>query len=197
MGRNRKDLSTTSKVAGQLSFAALAKSLPLAVVEEEIARAGRKEERIRKLPARLMVYYTLALCLFAQTGVEEVLRWVIEEARALFGHDEVLASSSGGISSARSRLGSAVMKALYRRVVAPVAVAGTKGAWHQGLRVVALDGSTLDLQDTRENAAHYGYAPTKRGECAWPKLRFVALAEWYRAIGFEVTSRQWMGQKKL
>ena len=59
MGRNRKDLNATSKVAGQLSFATLARSLPRDVVDEEIARDGRKQKRTRMLPACLMVYYTL------------------------------------------------------------------------------------------------------------------------------------------
>jgi hypothetical protein len=177
MGRTRKDLSTTSKVARQLSFAALTKSLPRTTVEEELVRHERKEKRSRKLPAHLMVYYTLAMCLHSQVGLEEVLRWVLEEARGLFGLGEVEVASKGAISSARERLGSEVMEALYRRVAGPVARASTKGAWYQGLRVVALDGSTLDLQDTAQNAAHYGYAPTSRGECAYPKLRFVALVE--------------------
>jgi hypothetical protein len=177
MGRNRKDLSTTSKVVRQLSFAALSKSLPRATVEQELARHSRKEKRTSKLPAHLMVYYTLAMCLHSQVGLEEVLRWVLEEARGLFGLGEVKVATKGAISLARQRLGSGVMEALYGRVAVPVAQAHTKGAWHEALRVVALDGSTLDLQDTGENAAHYGYAKGKRGESAFPKLRFVALVE--------------------
>jgi len=177
MGRNRKDLNATSQVAGQLSFATLAKSLPRDVVDEEIDKASRKQKRTRLLPAYLMVYYTLAMCVYSQIGVEEVLRWVLAEALRFFGPLEVRVATSGGISQARNRLGSAVLEALYRRVVAPLAQARTKGAWHQGLRLVALDGSTLDLQDTKENAAHYGYAGASRGECAFPKLRFAALVE--------------------
>ena len=177
MGRNRKDLNATSKVAGQLSFATLAKSLPRNVVDEEIDKAGRRQKRTRMLPAHLMVYYTLAMCVYSQIGVGEVLRWVLAEALRLFGPMEVEVASSGGISQARARLGSAVLEALYRRVVAPLAQARTKGAWHQGLRLVALDGSTLDLQDTRENAAHYGHPGASRGESAFPKLRFAALVE--------------------
>jgi len=177
MGRNRKDLSTTSKVAGMLSFGALAKALPRAVVDEEVAKASRKEKRIRALPAYLVVYYTLAMSLYSQIGVEEVLRWLLEQARTLFGLEKVLVATRGAISSARKRLGSEVVEALYRRMVAPLAGKTTKGAWHEELRLVALDGSTLDLQDTKANAKHYGYANGRRGQSAFPKLRFVALVE--------------------
>jgi hypothetical protein len=124
-----------------------------------------------------MVYYVMAMCIHSQIGVVEVLRWILEEARGLFGHGELAVSTSGAISSARARLGSGVLEALYRRIVAPVALKRTRGAWHGELRVVALDGSTLELQDTPENARHYGYAAGGRGECAFPKLRFVALVE--------------------
>jgi hypothetical protein len=112
MGRNRRDISTTSKVAGSLSFAAVGKVVNMAVVEEEIEKAGRKEQRIRALPARVVVYYTIAMCIYWHTGVEEVLRRVLEEARRLFGAEEVGVATSGAISSARKRLGSAVLEAL-------------------------------------------------------------------------------------
>jgi hypothetical protein len=62
-------------------------------------------------------------------------------------------------------------------VARPLARPRTKGAWHQNLRLVALDGSTLELQDTPENAAHYGHANSRRGQSAYPKLRFAALVE--------------------
>jgi len=203
MGRNRKDLSTTSKVVRQLSFAALAKSVPRASVEEELDRHSRKEKRSRKLPAHLMVYYTLAMCLHSQVGMEEVLRWMLEEARGLFEPGEVEVATKGAISSARERLGSEVLEALYRRLAGPVAQARTKGAWYQELRVVALDGSTLDLQDTKENAAHYGYAPASRGESAFPKLRFVSLVEvgthvlFGARMGAYATSEQALGAEVI
>jgi hypothetical protein len=170
-------MGTTSKVAGQLSFVALARTLPRGLVEEELTKAGRMHKRDRQLPAQLMVYYTLAMCVYSQVGVEEVLRWVLEQARQLLGPQQVKVATSGGISSARKRLGSEVLEALYRRVARPLAQPRTKGAWHQNLRLVAIDGSTLELQDTPEIAGHYGYANSRRGQSAFPKLRFAALVE--------------------
>jgi len=177
MGRNRKDISATSKVAGSLSFAAIGTAVPRKAVEEEIAKAGRKERRVRALPASVVVYYTMAMCIYWHTGVEEVLRWVLEEARKLFGAEEVKVASSGAISSARKRLGGGVLEALYRRLAQPLARKETAGAWHRGLLPVALDGSTLDLQDTAANAGRFGRPGASRGEAAFPQLRFVTLVE--------------------
>jgi hypothetical protein len=68
---------------------------------------------------------------------------------------------------------------------------------------VALDGSTLDLQDTEANAAHYGYAKGRRGESAFPKLRFVALVEvgthvlFAARMGPYATSEQALGAEAI
>jgi hypothetical protein len=42
---------------------------------------------------------------------------------------------------------------------------------------VSLDGSSLDVADTAENGASFGYPGASRGESAFPQLRFVALVE--------------------
>ena len=42
---------------------------------------------------------------------------------------------------------------------------------------MSLDGSSLDVADTAENGACFGYPGAGRGESAFPQLRFVALAE--------------------
>jgi hypothetical protein len=152
MGRTRKDLSTTSKVSGRLTFGALAKTLPRKLVDGHVERAGSKEQRVRALPAYLTVYYTLAMCVHSRIGVVEVLRWVLEQARTMYRLEAVEVATSGAISSARKRPGGRALEGLYREVVVPLAVKATRGAWYRGLRLMALDGSTLDLQDTRENA---------------------------------------------
>ena len=42
---------------------------------------------------------------------------------------------------------------------------------------MAIDGSTLDMPDEAPNAERYGYPPAARGASAFPRLRFVAMAE--------------------
>jgi hypothetical protein len=117
------------------------------------------------------------MCLYAEVGVEQVLAVGVGGGRNLFGAEGLKIATKGAISSARARVGSEVLESLYRRVVGPLAGKAGRWGWHQGLRLVALDGSTLDLQDTQANAKHYGYANGGRGECAFPKLRFVSLVE--------------------
>ncbi|WSQ16088.1 transposase domain-containing protein [Streptomyces zaomyceticus] len=47
------------------------------LVDAAVAKHGRVEQRRRLLPARLVVYFVLALCLFARESYEEVMRMLI------------------------------------------------------------------------------------------------------------------------
>jgi hypothetical protein len=43
-------------------------TFPPKLVDRVIAKTGRGEQRQRLLPARVVVYHTLAMCLFAHVG---------------------------------------------------------------------------------------------------------------------------------
>ena len=51
------------------------------------------------------------------------------------------------------------------------------GSHFKDLLLVAMDGSTLALQDTPENSAQFGRSSNQNGESAWPLARFVGLVE--------------------
>lgn len=49
------------------------------------------------------------------------------------------------------------MRCLAERVLRPLAAEGAPGVWHRGLRVMALDGSCMDVADVAANTAFFGY----------------------------------------
>src|ERR1700737_3944621 len=53
----------------------------------------------------------------------------------------------------------------------------TQGAWYGELRLVSLDGSTLDVADEQANDEAFGRPGASRGESAYPQIRFVSLVE--------------------
>lgn len=75
------------------------------------------------------------------------------------------------------RLGVEPLRLLWERTAGPLAEPGAQGAFHRGLRLVALDGSTLDLPDTAANRSHFGKPGASRGESAFPQVRLVGLLE--------------------
>lgn len=148
-------------------------------VDEVIAHAGRREARVRLLPARVVVYLVLALCLFTADGYDEVIRKLTNGLRGLrIWREEWKVPSASAISQARTRLGHQVMADLFDRVCVPIAGRATVGAWYQQWRVMAIDGTVIDVQDTDDNAAQFG-RPGAAGAHpgAFPQVRIVTLVE--------------------
>jgi hypothetical protein len=63
---------------------------------------------------------------------------------------------------------------------------GQIGSWH-GYRVNLFDGSTLQLQASRELTEHYGVATNQHGSSHWPLLRLVAGFDLYSGAVHGVT----------
>jgi hypothetical protein len=143
-----------------------------------LQQTKRESVRERDLPAHVVIYYVIALALYMQSSYREVLRCLMEGLHWLA--DPSLAprvAGKSGISQARTRLGAAPLRKLYDTVARPVAGEKTRGAWYRRWRLMSLDGSTLDVADTKENAETYGRPSNQRGDCAYPKIRFVTLLE--------------------
>ena len=78
--------------------------------------------------------------------------------------------------------GAAPLRLLFEKAAGPLAGPGSPGAFWRGLRLVSLDGTTLDVQDTAPNWAHFGGPSTKEPWVrsyagAFPQVRLLALAE--------------------
>jgi hypothetical protein len=126
----------------------------------------------------VVVYYVIALALYMQVSYQEVLRCLLEGVQWLLGPEvAVKVTGKSGISQARTRLGSEPLKQLHDRLVQPVAVKATKGAWFRKWRLVSLDGSTLAVADTPANEAAFGRPGESRGKAAYPLVRLVSLVE--------------------
>ena len=146
------------------------------LVDEVIDVAGCREERVRLLPARAVVYLVLGMCLLsaadslAPPGYRSVLRSLTHGLREL---DEGLGvPTAGAFTRARQRLGSTVMELLFGQVAGPRAPAGMPGAYAFGRRLVAWDGTVLDAADSAANLAAFG---SHRG--GGPQIRLVTLVE--------------------
>ena len=181
MARTPAGLPPGTRLTDYISLGVLTARIPLEAVRAVLAQTGRASQRERALPAHVMVYYAIALALYADVATREVLRCLLEGVRWL-GDPTAMPEPAGksGISQARTRLGAAPLEALYRALVAPVAVEGTPGARYRGWRVMSLDGTTLDVGDTAANRRAFGRPVSSRGANAtgaFPQLRVVGLLE--------------------
>ena len=76
-----------------------------------------------------------------------------------------------------TQLGWEPVKQLHDDVVGPIATKKTRGARYRNWKLVSLDGSTMDVADTKENQQAFGRPGASRGTSAYPQIRFVSLVE--------------------
>jgi len=126
-----------------------------------------------------MAYFAIGLALHADGSYEDVLGLMTDGlAWAGTGGEAPKLPSKSAIFQARDRLGAAPVEALFARVARPLAEEGTPGCWLAGRRLVAIDGTTLDVADTEANVTEFGRPGVNKGEqSAFPQARVVALAE--------------------
>lgn len=178
MARTLATLPAGSRITDYISLGVIAKFFPLEKIREVLQQTNSASKRERDLPAHVVMYYVIALALYMRSSYREVLRCLLEGVQWLLDPSaQVTVAGKSGISQARSRLGVAPVKELYEAVVAPIAEKRSKGAWYRQWRLVSLDGSTLDVADTKENEKAFGRPGSGRGSSAFPKIRFVALLE--------------------
>jgi hypothetical protein len=149
------------------------------------------------------LYFTLALALFMDRGAARVMRKLAGVLAWAERGVTVAVPSEEALSNARSRLGAEPLRLLFEKVAGFVAPAGAPGAWWRGLRLVSLDGTTLDAQDELANWQRFGGPATKtpdgrRLRGAFPQVRLLALAECgTRALVAAVHGSYSTGEKTL
>jgi hypothetical protein len=162
-----------------VSVGVLTRVFPPELVDEVIAEAGRTEQRNRSLPARVMAYFAVGMALYSEGSYADVLGQLTDGLAWASGWaDSYTTPSKSAIFQARQRLGHEPLAALFARVATPLATPTMPGSWLAGRRLVAIDGTCLDVADTAKNAEFFGRPGVNKGErAAFPQARIVALAE--------------------
>jgi Insertion element 4 transposase N-terminal/Transposase DDE domain len=174
----------------QVTVGVLVSRVPRDAVDDAVAVCGVREKRSDgKLPAHVTAYLTLGLALFPDEDYTEVATRVTGSLDRFGCWDAAwTVPTSSAITQARKRLGRKVFAELFERTCGPVAgpagpvaamtaVGTARGSFLRGWRLLAIDGFEVDVPDSKQNAAEFGYAGSGDNRSAFPKARVVALAE--------------------
>jgi IS5 family transposase len=148
----------------------LTQLIPFEMVDEVLAATGRLQQRVRLLPARVVVYLVLAGCLFAELGYGQVWQQLTAGLAGL-GLPE---PTSSALRQARQRLGPAPLRALFDLLRGPAATASQAVRW-RGLLLTAIDGTVMSVADTPAVVARYRKQRGNHGGAGYPTLRLSAL----------------------
>ena len=168
-------LSPDGWLPDRISVGVLTRVFTPELVDAAVDAAGAREQRRRLLPARLVMYFVLALWLFRgrNCGYGQVMTKLADGLYHQRRAGDLLAGQQldpGGwvdagqgrrwkppnissLSRGRGKLGPAPVRFLFEEVAGPIGDAGTPGVFCCGLRVVSMDGSTSDVPDSKPNDA--------------------------------------------
>ncbi len=172
-----RQIAAHDPLGDHLALEALARVVPASTVVGVLAECGAAGRRTRKLPGLVTIFFCIAMNLYTGDCLGHVFRQLVLGLRWLWPDPAALRVSKGALCQARYRLGARPLALLFRRVCRPLATATTPGAFLFGLRLMALDGTTLDMPDTPANVRAFGRQPSPRGTSAWPRVQVVALSE--------------------
>lgn len=179
MTEMRGEKVVVARLVDVIGIGVLTRLVPRELTDDVLLRTNKKELRSRGLPARLVIYFVLAMALFSRDSYEEVMRKLVQGLRsiAIFKKDWKVPTSSA-FSKARVRLGVEPMREIFDMVAVPCGMRSLQGAWKRSYRLMAIDGVELDAPDTPENAERFGYSGVKKGEkSAFVKVAGMAFAE--------------------
>jgi hypothetical protein len=179
------ELPSPPPITDRIALGALTRTFPPELVDRVVAQTGRAEQRRRLLPARVVVYFVLALALYSHAAYEEVLRclveglgWAQQARRGRRSWPYWHVPGAPALAEARARLGPEPLRVLFEQAARPLATRKTRGAWYRNWRVMVLDGTCLDVPDSPANQG-LGRSKSGRGEGvgAFPQVRVVGLVE--------------------
>lgn len=155
----------------------LTQVVPFELVDDVLARTRSVQVRVRDLPARVGVYFVLALALFADRSYVDVWAVLVNGLQGLAGLG-VARPSGQALGQARRRLGPAPVKALFEVLAGPLGGRRTPGVHHRHWRTVAFDGcSSIKAPDVGRVRGWLGSPRRWLGLPGYPTVMLVALVE--------------------
>ena len=177
MERSLRPIDPLVHITEEATLEALGQTLARARIEAVLKARGVVEQRARKLTMVLTVLVCIAMNLFTEEAIDDVLGKLMQGPRFLRPDDDLAVARASAICQRRQQLGVGPMVALFREVCQPLATADTRDAFLFGLRLMAIDGVTEDVPDTPANAQYFGRQHGSRGDSAFPQVRAVYLCE--------------------
>ena len=178
MARTKAELSSGTRLADYLATSLLARIYPAERVHEALDAHGVNSQRVRRFPAVAGAYYVIALSLYPECSYAAVFSAVAEGLAWAARSSAPSPVAKSSISALRGRIGSPPLRDLVRTCCLPLADPKSQPeAFYRGLRLVAIDGSRVELSDEPDVVQAFGRPGSRTGLSGYPQAQCVVLAE--------------------
>jgi hypothetical protein len=167
--RLRESLGVVAEVT-PAAFEDLRRDVDPEWIVQALEATGTATIRNRRLPAEQVVWLVIGMALFRNRSIQDIVNKL---DLALPSISLTVAPSS--VVEARARLGADPMEWLFEISAEHWAHASARSHRWRGLALYGVDGTTLRVPDSKDNAGYFGYSHSVRGESAYPMVRVVGL----------------------
>ena len=177
MARTKQVPQLKENISSRISTLLLFTAIPMPVVRAILEQEGKQSRRERKLPADVLVMLIIFMAIYPDYNTRGVFEAMYSDIFPGLIPDKCANVGEVAISQARQRLGDKVMESLFDAVCKPMAGKDTCGAWYRGWRLMAVDGSEVDLPDEKKILEEYPKHGNDKGDYPFPQLKYAALLE--------------------
>jgi len=135
----------------------------------------------KRVPMEMAIWFVIGVGMFSSDAYRQVFRWLTPLGTPI--------PRSSTLTEVRKRIGSELFEQLYFAVVNLLGTAKNGVGFYRGMRLMAVDGFTLDVFDSNENRKEFGRPKNGKTYGPFPQARCVALSElgthviWRTTIG--------------
>ena len=159
-------------------FRELQSHLPEKWIHDALRTTNRGSVRQRRLPASVTAWVVIAMGLFRDRAIDEVVAHLGLAKRGTAGSTPAAPTvGSGVIAEARKRLGEEPMKVIFYRTADEWSACDDSARRWRGLALFGLDGILLRVAESEQNVAEFGLPGSSRGRSAYPQARTLLLTE--------------------
>src|SRR5437016_7388249 len=170
-------IDSDDKLAERVSWPVLEQVYPRERLERLIQTHVKQTTYVRKLSVVITIYVLICWNLYLRHSLGAVFRTLTNTERWLGEEDPEALPTRGAWSYRRKQVGVDLMRDLFEQSCGLLASHETPGAFAFGLRLMAIDGTLEDVNDTPENAAFFGRVSEGQTRSPYPQMRCLYLVE--------------------
>jgi len=170
-------LPSDDKLCRSLSWPLLEQFYPRQRIEQLTESLCGPTKRVRKLTLVLVVWVLICWHLYVGHSLGAVFLKLSSAQRWLAEDEPEALPTRAAWTYRRKQLGVRLLRAIFEHCCVPLATPDTPGAFAFGLRLMAMDGTLEDVNDTPANARYFGRIVEGQTSSPYPQLRCLYLVE--------------------
>lgn len=144
----------------------------------------------KRVSMELAIWFVVGVGLFSADAYRQIFRWLTPLGTSI--------PRSSTLTEVRKRVGVSLIEKLYLAAVRLLGSANNEVGFYQGMRLMGIDGFTLNLFDSPENRKEFGRP--KNGRCygPFPQARCLSLCELGTHVMWRTTTGKYsQGEQSL